>query len=425
MQLIGLRNSLFVPTVWGLLYLRSNPHAARILARLEALVRLVRERYSPDVSQVELDDVPGASGFAELLSAGHEGQRAAAGRLPARGAFELNLERLRVRRFRALVDFELNLPDAVRVQRGLGRLRSRGSEGRLEVEVGFSIDPGVERVAGAYALSFYDPHGRLRVEHERLVTGPAAEEVTWLDGRLGQAVLRRSDGELETRYKHIDELAVRLAPAEGSPIPEHVAGDLASVVLIDRDPVVGQAGRTRHGLPIQHLVEAAARDPARTRRLGEVVTQLVTQVRGVTARALTGEAASLLVEERDAPGLSHLEELPAGTRQMILLAALYVIEQPPRIILLEEPDAGLHPDGLPALRDLLRSLATRSTVVATTHAPALVDLLDAEREVVALERTPERITATSLAAAQASKRWLDSFRSTGDRFVAAAMERSR
>jgi predicted ATPase len=129
----------------------------------------------------------------------------------------------------------------------------------------------------------------------------------------------------------------------------------------------------------------------------------------------------VLERGREAP--STLEELSAGTRQMLLLAALYVHSAPPALILLEEPDSGMHVGALSALRDLLRSLSARSVVVATSHSPAFVSLLDAEKEVVVLERGDERIDARSLARARESKQWLAQFESPFEAFVREGMSR--
>jgi predicted ATPase len=79
------------------------------------------------------------------------------------------------------------------------------------------------------------------------------------------------------------------------------------------------------------------------------------------------------------------------------------------LILLEEPDATIHVGAMPALRDLLISLAKRSTVVATSQSPAFVGLLDPAKHVTALDRAEGTTRASSLAEALSSRRWLESF----------------
>ena len=41
--------------------------------------------------------------------------------------------------------------------------------------------------------------------------------------------------------------------------------------------------------------------------------------------------------------------------------------------MIEEPELGLHPDTLPAIRDLLLDASTRTQLIVTTHSTILVD----------------------------------------------------
>ncbi len=159
------------------------------------------------------------------------------------------------------------------------------------------------------------------------------------------------------------------------------------------------------------------------RQLGELLHELVPAVKTVHRVLGAPGHYDLEIEEEGAPGTARIDELSGGTRQMLLLAALYVQPVPPRILLLEEPDAALHVGALPALRDLLRSLAARSTVIATTHSAAFVGLLDPDREVVALQRSEGGVVAQPLARALADGAWLRAFGSTEQAFVRAGSER--
>jgi predicted ATPase len=65
---------------------------------------------------------------------------------------------------------------------------------------------------------------------------------------------------------------------------------------------------------------------------------------------------------------------------------------PARLVVLEEPELGLHPDVLPTLRDLLREGSERFQLVVTTHS---VQLLDALTEAPQAVVVCEKIGATS------------------------------
>jgi predicted ATPase len=69
------------------------------------------------------------------------------------------------------------------------------------------------------------------------------------------------------------------------------------------------------------------------------------------------------------------QRLSDGTlRYLCLLAILLAPEQAP-LIVLEEPELGLHPDILPSLRDLMLEASERTQLVVTTHSSQLLDAL--------------------------------------------------
>src|SRR5262249_7501919 len=163
------------------------------------------------------------------------------------------------------------------------------------------------------------------------------------------------------------------------------------------------------------------------RALGDMARSLIPGIRGVDV-VQNVEAdrpvRELVVIEDSLPGSSRLADLSSGVQHLLLLAALYVAPRTPRLILLEEPDTGVHVGALPALCDLLLSLSRMTTVIATSHSPAFVGLFDPERHVTALERNGEHTRAVSLASAMRSRRWLDSF-AGADAFIRAGSERLR
>lgn len=79
------------------------------------------------------------------------------------------------------------------------------------------------------------------------------------------------------------------------------------------------------------------------------------------------------------PGM--LRELEAsewsdGTLRYVLLATALLSPKPPGLLVLNEPEASLHPDVLPALARLVRDCATRTQVVIVTHSRPLAVALE-------------------------------------------------
>jgi len=82
-------------------------------------------------------------------------------------------------------------------------------------------------------------------------------------------------------------------------------------------------------------------------------------------------------------------ELSDGTLRYLLWIAALLTPRPPGLLVLNEPETSLHPDLLPALGRLIAHAAKHSQVVVVSHAPPLVDALQAlpECHPIALEKS--------------------------------------
>jgi len=70
-------------------------------------------------------------------------------------------------------------------------------------------------------------------------------------------------------------------------------------------------------------------------------------------------------------------ELSEGTLRYLLLVAALLSPRPPPLMVLNEPEASLHPDLLAPLARLIAAAAVRSQVIVVSHAPTLVAALEA------------------------------------------------
>ncbi|ABD09034.1 conserved hypothetical protein [Rhodopseudomonas palustris HaA2] len=69
-------------------------------------------------------------------------------------------------------------------------------------------------------------------------------------------------------------------------------------------------------------------------------------------------------------------ELSDGTLRYLLLVAALLSPRPPDLMILNEPEASLHPDLLAPLARLIAAAAERSQIIVVSHAPGLVSALD-------------------------------------------------
>ena len=87
-----------------------------------------------------------------------------------------------------------------------------------------------------------------------------------------------------------------------------------------------------------------------------------------------------------------------GSLRYLILLAILLDPEPPRLLGIEEPELGLHPDLLPKLADLLIDASSRCQLIITTHSDILVD---------ALSERPESVVVCEKHDGQTSLRRLD------------------
>lgn len=102
--------------------------------------------------------------------------------------------------------------------------------------------------------------------------------------------------------------------------------------------------------------------------------------------------------------------LSDGTLRYLCLLAVLCDPQPPKLICLEEPELGLHPDILPSVADLLKSASERTQLMVTTHSDILVDALtETPESVVVCERHNGRTEMKRLSTETLAV-WLEKYR---------------
>jgi predicted ATPase len=121
-------------------------------------------------------------------------------------------------------------------------------------------------------------------------------------------------------------------------------------------------------------------------RITEYLNRLSDRITDVRVR-LDGGVARAYLRER---GL--LEPLPSarmsdGTLKFLCLLAVLLHPDPPRLICIEEPEQGLHPDAVQIVAQLLIDASERTQLIVTTHSEALIDAFsDSPENVLVCER---------------------------------------
>lgn len=107
---------------------------------------------------------------------------------------------------------------------------------------------------------------------------------------------------------------------------------------------------------------------------------LYPEIKGLQVRPVGSGSLQLYVEEDEM-------EIPAsrlsdGTLRYLALLVILLNPNPPPLIVIEEPELGLHPDVIPKLAALLIEASERTQIVITTHSRTLVDALGDDPESV-------------------------------------------
>ena len=90
-----------------------------------------------------------------------------------------------------------------------------------------------------------------------------------------------------------------------------------------------------------------------------------------------GGRADLFVVERGA-GTRYIpaSRLSDGTLRYMALAAILLDPEPPPLVVIEEPELGMHPDVVLGIGRMLVSASQRMQLVVTTHSRVLIDAMD-------------------------------------------------
>jgi predicted ATPase len=126
---------------------------------------------------------------------------------------------------------------------------------------------------------------------------------------------------------------------------------------------------------------------------------------------LDPETIRLEWKERDGSGTFDASYLSDGTLRFICLATLLLQPELPLLIVIDEPELGLHPSAIALLASLMRSASNRSQIVVATQSVALVDEFSAE-DVVVVDRAAGG-SEFRRPSAEELDRWLDEY-SLGD-----------
>lgn len=267
----------------------------------------------------------------------------------------------------------------------LGRLAD-GELGRfvgLNGGAGVLLNDRAERIAlriRSHSLE-YDA-SLLQATEQKLIFGSECMHVSesgesvQLDGGSSETGLPRLGYSLGAvlrgvRVFHFHDTSLRSPIKQAAPTANNIAlrsdgGNLAAVLL----------DLMRSGEPAK---------TAALRRIVAVIRQVVPFFRDFVLVPEEQDRVRLRWRQVDSDDVFSADQMSDGTLRFLCLATLLLLPELPRVVVLDEPELGLHPFAIVQLADLLRQAATRSQVVFATQSVTLLDQFQLD-DVIVVER---------------------------------------
>lgn len=107
--------------------------------------------------------------------------------------------------------------------------------------------------------------------------------------------------------------------------------------------------------------------------LNQIIKDILPFTRRI--RAVTSGRLSLTIEWyiEDYPEPFFLNEMSDGTVRMLCWAVILHSPRPPSLIVIDEPEVGIHVAWMPILAAWIKRAAQRTQIIVTTHSPDLLD----------------------------------------------------
>jgi predicted ATPase len=124
---------------------------------------------------------------------------------------------------------------------------------------------------------------------------------------------------------------------------------------------------------------------------------------------ITGSGEVLLFVEETGGREIPATRLSDGTLRYLCLVALLLHPEPPPLLVIEEPELGLHPDVIPHIADLLKAASLRTQIVVTTHSRALVDAMGDQPDAVVVCEKRQGVSMFERLDAEHLSTWLKNY----------------
>ena len=252
---------------------------------------------------------------------------------------------------------------------GLAVILARPDDQTVEARYGFELSP-----LGEYGFE---------VVREQCIVRRADGSRSWFDRLSPDAVWRSNVGSLDpvlepnalalplvggdSRFQSVLRFLSRMQTCRIEPAALREMQDPDEGVRLHPDG--------RNSASVLREIESAAPDDWRT--ILELLESIVPRTVGVQAKRHGNKLTLEFAQDWELPAHMKFEafNMSDGTLRVLGLLAAVFQRPPPSLLVIEEPEATIHPGALGSVLDVLRRAGRSMQVVVTTHSP---DILDAD-----------------------------------------------
>jgi len=102
-------------------------------------------------------------------------------------------------------------------------------------------------------------------------------------------------------------------------------------------------------------------------------------------------------------------QLSDGTLRFVALAALLMQPNPPAVIIIDEPELGLHPFAIGKLAGMMQSASGKAQIIAATQSPGLISNFSPEDVIVIDKSENENQTVFQRLTTDSLEKWLENY----------------
>ena len=145
-------------------------------------------------------------------------------------------------------------------------------------------------------------------------------------------------------------------------------------------------------------------------RFEEMMSRFLPRFRRLTTRIVSGGAVQIYLHEDHITAPLPATRLSDGTLRFMALLGILLNAESASLLCIEEPELGLHPDGMSLMAELLIEASEKTQLIVTTHSDALVSALTEQAESVLVCDYLKNGTTLQRLDAEKLKFWLEKYR---------------